>query len=481
MRILRKSELEEHSFFQRYVPEESNRVKAIIAGVRRSGDRALRDFSREFDDAVIDEIRVGRDEIEEAYELVEAGAVESIKFAVANVEKFHARQLRSVKEFSLTERGVRLEMKMRPVERVGCYVPGGNYPLPSTAIMTVVPAIVCGVSEVVLCTPPRKQGDVDPVVLVAADVAGAHEIYRVGGAQAIAAMAYGTESIKPVDLVVGPGNRYVQAAKREVFGRVGIDFLAGPSEICIVADSSAPAEILALDLLAQAEHDRDARVLLITDNEKLGHAVAERVQELADETGTREILRRSVDHGVVLLVKKLEEAPEVANRFAPEHLVLMTKRGKRFNDLFTTYGCMFVGRYSAVALGDYVAGTNHTLPTVGGARYTGGLSVFHYLRFPTVVHIGKEGYGRISYHGQNFGRIEGLEGHWRSVIARASQAARRRVGADVVKRKRPARKKKAFKRVVKKAPAKKKKGKRLPRGKSIRPSNAIRGARRSKK
>jgi len=479
MRILRKNELEEHNFFQRYVPEESNRVKAIIAGVRRSGDRALRDFCREFDDAVIDEIRVGRDEIEEAYEMVEAGAVESIKFAVGNVRKFHARQLRAVKEFSVSERGLRLEMKMKPVQRVGCYVPGGNYPLPSTAIMTVVPAIVAGVPEVVLCTPPRKQGDVDPVVLVAADVAGAREIYRVGGAQAIAAMAYGTESIRAVDLVVGPGNRYVQAAKREVFGRVGIDFLAGPSEVCIVADDSASVEILAFDLLAQAEHDRDARVVLVTDSDKLGRAVAERVQELADETGTREILRRSVDRGVVLLVKKLEEAAEIANRFAPEHLVLMTKKGKRFNELFTTYGCMFVGRYSAVALGDYVAGSNHTLPTAGGARYTGGLSTFHFLRFPTVVQIGKEGYDRISYHGQNFGRIEGLEGHWRSVMARASQAARRRVGADVAKRRR-----KKVKKTRKPAKPKKKakKGKkRLPRGKSIRASNAIRGARRGKK
>ncbi|NOZ86150.1 MAG: histidinol dehydrogenase [Deltaproteobacteria bacterium] len=477
MRVVKSKDIDS-GLFQRYSPEESNRVKAIIAGVRRSGDRALRDFCREFDDAVIDEIKVRKEEIKGAYDLIEAGVMEAIKVAVSSAAKIAQKQLKSIKGFSLKDKGLTFEMRVNSIRRVGCYVPGGARPLPSTAVMLVTPAKAAGVEEIVLCTPPKKDGCIDPTVMVAADMAGVTEIYRVGGAQSIAAMAYGTESIKPVDMIVGPGNRYVQAAKREVFGRVGVEFLTGPSEICIVADSSANDEIVALDLIAQAEHDRDARIILLTDNERLARFVAERLEELAEEIGTREILRRSVDKGQAIVLGSLDEAPEIANKLAPEHLVLMTRKGKRFIEQFKVFGTMFLGRYASVAVGDYLIGPNYTLPTQGGARYSGGLSALSFLRLSNVVQVTKEGYDRLSYPAQNLARVEGFDGHWRSIMARASQAARKRAGMDKP-RVSPAKTKKEKKKTRRagKRAIKALKGA-IPKGKKLRASNAIKGFKR---
>ncbi len=406
MKVVKCSELRE-SFFDSQELEESELVKRIIADVRQDGDSAVRNYTKQFDNVDLPDIKVSEKEIAHALNTLDPGVSTAIHTAAANIKAFSEKQMRQLKSFEIENKGVRLGQSITPINFVGGYIPGGNYPLLSTALMIGIPAKVAGVKKLVVCSPPSHDGDVHPLTLAAAKIAGIDTIYRVGGAQAIAAMAYGTESIEPVSLIVGPGNKYVNLAKKEVYGRVGIDFIAGPSEIIIIADEKANFKYIAADLLAQAEHASDAKPILITTSEKLIQKVQDELEKQLQGPKTAEIARKSLDNGNIILVNNISEAAYVANRYAPEHLELMLEDVDELKPRFTEYGSMFLGE-TPTALGDYASGTNHVLPTNRCARYTGGLSVFNFVKIATNQEaITGELYGIV----QQLATLEGLEAH----------------------------------------------------------------------
>ncbi len=404
----------------------ANAVDEIIENVRKNGDSALREYNRKFDNCVREKLLVSKEEIAKAYEAVSDRDIENIRAAAANIKAFAEAQRASMKEirdFSPME-GIYLGHRIIPVESCCCYVPGGGYPLYSTALMLGIPAKVAGVKRVAACSPVIKgTSDIHPMTLVAMDIAGIDEIYAVGGAQAVAAMSYGTDQIDPVNLVVGPGNSFVTEAKRQCYGKIGIDFLAGPSEVLIISDGTGRPEVMAADILAQSEHDVEAKGILISTDEAFARKVINAVEEQLEVLETAEKARKSWDdYGEVLVVASIEEAVDYANRYAPEHLEVNVSPDIEAGvvDALYNYGSLFIGENTAEVFGDYASGTNHTLPTMGAARYTGGVWVGTFLKTCTNQRMSPEGTAKIAPLVSELARGEGLMGHAKAADIRIS-------------------------------------------------------------
>ena len=419
MKIVKYSDIGE-DFFKYQEIEEIDSVAAIIADVRKNGDKAVREYTLKFDGVDLEQLKVDKTELANARQQIDSKAISTLQEAAENIKKFAAKQMEQFANFEFEiQPGVKTGQKVVPIDRVGVYVPAGGFPLPSTVLMCSIPARIAGVKEIVLCSPPTTNGTIHPAILAAAEIAGVDEMYRVGGVQAIAAMAYGTETIMAVDKIVGPGNKYVTAAKKLVYGTVGIDFIAGPTEVLIIADETANPEFVAADLLAQAEHDTNAAPILVSNSVELVEKVNTEIERQLAELKTAEIARQSVgDNGIVIFVKSVDEAIEVANKKAPEHLELQVKNPDNYVDHLTNYGSLFICEYSVEAMGDYNSGLNHTLPTNGCARYTGGLSVRDFIKMQTTLRVTKEGLSSVGPGARHFGEIEGLEGHAKSVDVR---------------------------------------------------------------
>ncbi|MFZ5925011.1 MAG: histidinol dehydrogenase, partial [Bacillota bacterium] len=394
-------------------------ARRIVEEVREKGDEALVRLTRELDHVALDpgELRVTREAIQQAYEAVDSGFVEAIRHAKRNVWAFHERQVLRPSVAVLDGYGV--GRVSTPIERAGLYVPGGTAAYPSTVVMTAVPARVAGVSEVIMCTPPGPGGEINAFTLVAADVCGVDKVFRVGGAQAIAAMAYGTETIPAVDMIAGPGNSFVTAAKKLVFGGVGIDMLAGPSEILIIADESAMPEFVAADLLSQAEHDVLASAVLLTTSAELADRVVDEIERQLPRLPRRDIIARSLhDNGAIVIVQSLDQAVDAANAYAPEHIEIMTCCPLEIGRRIRNAGAIFLGPYSPEPVGDYIAGPNHVLPTQGAARYRGGLGVQDFLKSINVVQYDGSAFKEVAEHAIRLARTEGLMAHARSIEVR---------------------------------------------------------------
>ena len=405
MQINTYDELDKN-FFSKIEFESISSVNDIINAVRKDGDNAVRKYAKKFGDGDLSAFKLTEDEIKEAIKQVDEKTIETIKFAVKNVKEFAKAQLSSLKELEVEVNGNILGHKIIPIESVGCYIPGGNYPLPSSAIMTVVPAKVAGVKRVVAMSPK-----IQPVTVAAAYYAGADEIYRIGGVQAIAAMAYGTESIQKVNKIVGPGNKFVTSSKKQVYGECGIDFLAGPSEVLIIADETAKPEFVAADILAQCEHDKDARAFLICFSKEFAQKVDEKAKEYLKNLQTREIAEQSYNKSFAVVVRYLDEAVALSNKKAPEHLELCLENAENLINKFNNYGSLFIGNYSAEVFGDYVSGTNHTLPTNQVAKYSGGLSVFDYIKIQTYQIIREKSIKETAMNASYLAEKEGLFAH----------------------------------------------------------------------
>jgi histidinol dehydrogenase len=394
-------------------------VRQIVDKVRADGDDALRAYSLQFDRADLAElgIAVSREDVEHAYEAADAETVEALKFARDRIHAHHRRQ-RPQDDRYTDPIGVELGSRWTAIESVGLYVPGGTASYPSSVLMNAVPAKVAGVDRIVICV-PAPAGVINPLVLVAADLAGVSEIYRVGGAHAVAALAYGTATIKPVVKIVGPGNAYVAAAKRQVFGTVGIDMIAGPSEVLIVADGANDPDWIAADLLAQAEHDAAAQSILITDDAGFARAVeaaVERQLQLLPRAETAAASWR--DFGAVILVERIADAPPLVDRIAAEHLELAIDDAEAFLERIRNAGAVFLGRHTPEVIGDYVGGSNHVLPTARSARFSSGLSVLDFMKRTSILKLGPEQLRQLAPAAIALAKAEGLEAHGRSVAIR---------------------------------------------------------------
>lgn len=400
-------------------------VMDIIDNVCENGDRALIEYAAQFDGMEIESVRIDEKTIKAAYDKVDEETIEAIKFAAGQVRFFAEKQKECLKDLDIQSKiqGLEIGHRMIPVERCGCYVPAGRHPLPSSALMGVITAKVAGVKEVAACSPAFKGfGTIHPAVLVAMDIAGADEIYCMGGAQAIAAFAYGTETITKTDLIVGPGNKFVTEAKRQVLGDVGIDSLAGPSEVLIVADETANPTFVAIDLLGQAEHDPNAKPILVCTSETVIEAAMKELDRLLETLETKDVAGQSwQDNGQVYLADSIDEAIEISNRIAPEHLEVQVKEERSVAARLLHYGSMFVGHYAPVAFGDFVSGPNHTLPTMGTARYSGGVWVGTFIKTPFHQFVSKEGCFNLSKPCMRFAEVEGLYAHRDSVRLRVEE------------------------------------------------------------
>lgn len=396
-------------------------VLEIISDVRKNGDQSLKYYTQKFDGVSLSNFQVKGQEIDAALERVEPQVLEALESAALNITKFHQAQL--PREWSITVgEGITAGQIIRPLERVGCYIPGGRAVYPSTILMTVIPARVAGVEKVICCNPPNQEGLVPDVVLAAAHLAGAHEIYKVGGAQAIAALAYGTETIPSVDKIVGPGNVYVTAAKKEVYGVVDIDFPAGPSEVLVLADEDANPEYIALDLLAQAEHDPEAASVLVTTSPELAEEVNQRLLQELPLMDRREIIEASLaKHGRIIVAPSINEAVRFTNRYAPEHLIIMTRNPEQELKNIVNAGSIFLGDLTPVAVGDYGSGTNHVLPTSFCARMYSGLSTESFLKKPTFQKLTREGLNNLEKTVVTLAEYEGLYAHAESLKRRISR------------------------------------------------------------
>lgn len=420
MKIMKKS-------CQRTEEDRRNLTKTVeemIDYVREKKDAALKEYNLKFDGCTRENLRVSKEEIQVAYTKLTAQEIEDLKAAAANIRAFSKAQketVRPLENFSPAP-GIFLGHRIIPVKSCCCYVPGGNYPLYSTALMLIIPAKTAGVERVAACSPVMKgTNEINPKTLVAMDIAGADEIYAVGGAQSIAAFSYGTEEIRPVDMIVGPGNRFVTEAKRQCYGQVGIDFVAGPSEVLVIADGSGTPEIVAADLLAQSEHDPNAKGILITTEESFGTAVMEAVERELAVLETAEIARKSWEvYGEVILVDSLEEAVCLANEYAPEHLELNVQNPEEVSKQLYNYGSLFMGENTAEVFGDYASGTNHTLPTLRAARYTGGVWVGTFLKTCTYQSMTPEAAAELAPLVYRMAKGEGLMGHARAAEVRKS-------------------------------------------------------------
>ncbi len=403
----------------------SDTVTDIIRTVREQGDAALFSFCEKFDGAKLSALEVSDEEIEEAIAGTEEEFLEILREAAANIRAFHERQVRN--SFVLSEQdGVVVGQKITPIEKVGLYVPGGTAAYPSTVLMDSIPAKIAGCREIVMVTPPGKDGKVAPVILAAAKIAGVDRIFKVGGAQAIAALAYGTESIPGVDKIVGPGNAYVAEAKKQVFGKVSIDMIAGPSEILIVADGTCQPENIAADLLSQAEHDKMASAVLVTDSMELALRVRDQLEVQIPLLPRQEIARSSIDRNGKIIVAKdnLLLAIDIANEIAPEHLELCVDNPFDYLDRIRNAGSIFMGKYCPEALGDYFAGPNHTLPTGGTARFSSPLSVDDFVKKSQFTYYTRAALERVAGKVAYFAGREGLDAHARSAVIRFEEKAK---------------------------------------------------------
>ncbi len=423
IKILKYGEVPNSEIFARgtAAADVSSVVSDIIGDVRSRGDEALFEYCKKFDKAELSSLAVSEEEIDEAFASVEPKFIEILKKAAANIRKFHEQQKRS--SFIINdEGGVVMGQKVIPVDCAGLYVPGGTAAYPSTVLMDSIPAKIAGCREVVIVTPPNAQGKIAPVILAAARIAGVDRIFKVGGAQAIAALAYGTETVPKADKIVGPGNAFVAEAKKQVFGQVSIDMIAGPSEILIVADGETDPRHAAADLLSQAEHDRMASAVLVTDSAELALAVQKELEVQIPELLRADIARTSIDNnGKIIVADTLDAAVEIANEIAPEHLELCVGNPFDWLDKIRHAGSVFMGRNCPEALGDYLAGPNHTLPTGGTAKFSSPLSVDDFVKKMQYTYYTKDALGRVAQDVAYFARAEGLTAHAKSAVIRTEE------------------------------------------------------------
>jgi histidinol dehydrogenase (EC 1.1.1.23) len=423
IRILKYGEVPNAEIFDRSVPtvNVTDTVAEIIRNVRERGDAALLEYTEKFDHARPDGLVVTPEETEEALAGTEPEFLDILERAAENIRKFHSRQVRN--SFIINEDpGIVIGQKVIPVDRAGVYVPGGTAPLSSTVLMDVIPAKIAGVKEVILATPPGRDGKIHPAILAAARVAGADRIVKVGGAQAIAALAYGTESVPKADKIVGPGNAFVAEAKRQVYGTVSIDMIAGPSEILVAADGQSNPAWLAADLLSQAEHDRVATAVLVTDSMELAERVRDELEKQIPKLARRDIARESIDHnGKIIVAEDLRTVIDIANEIAPEHLELCVDNPFDWLDSIRHAGSVFLGRNCPEALGDYFAGPNHTLPTQGTARFSSPLSVDDFVKKTQYTYYTRDALARSARDVAFFAEKEGLTGHARSALIRTEE------------------------------------------------------------
>ena len=427
MRILKLTEENKKNLLEDLLKRSPNRyteyegrVAEIIQTVREKKDQALFDYTEKFDHVKItpETILVTKEEIEEAYSQVDARLLEVIRRAKENIRTYHEKQ-KQYSWFDSKPDGSILGQKVTPISKVGVYVPGGKAAYPSSVLMNIIPAKVAGVDEIIMVTPPGKDGKINPGTLVAANEAGVDAIYKVGGAQAIGALAYGTQSVPKVDKIVGPGNIYVALAKKAVYGHVSIDSIAGPSEILVIADETANPEYVAADLLSQAEHDELASAILITTSETLAEEVSKHVDIFVNELSRKKILEKSLEnYGYILIAGSLEEAVETANEIASEHLEIVTKDPFTVMTKIKNAGAIFLGEYSSEPLGDYFAGPNHVLPTNGTAKFFSPLSVDDFIKKSSIISYSKEALEPVSSDIMKFAEAEGLTAHANSIRVR---------------------------------------------------------------
>ncbi|WP_297826068.1 histidinol dehydrogenase [uncultured Methanobrevibacter sp.] len=421
MEILKYSEIDLAETIKRSEQDVNNVldiVSDILNNVRENGDEAIKSYTEKFDGVLIDDLKVSDEEIKEAYDTLDDSLLTALKNAALNIEKFHKKQIPSEWNIEVNP-GITAGQIVRPINSAGCYIPGGRAAYPSSILMTVIPAKIAGVEKVVCVTPPQNDGKILDAILVAADIAGADEIYKVGGAQAIGALAFGTESIPSVEKIVGPGNIFVTAAKKLVYGQVDIEFPAGPSEVLILADDTAIPKYIATDILAQAEHDPNASCFLVTDSEKLANETDEIVKQLTEVAPRREIIEESLfKSGKIIITDTFEEAIYVTNEYAPEHLIISTQDDDETLSHIKNAGSIFLGAYSPVAAGDYGSGTNHVLPTGGGAKMYSGLSTEAFIKKPTVQRITKDGLKELAKTSIPIAEYEGFFAHANSFKTR---------------------------------------------------------------
>ena len=398
-------------------------VQEVCLAVKRRGDDALREYSRTFDKVEVQEMRVSDEEMKTAKKSLQPKFLEAITIAAKNIRTFHESQWNKSQR-TITMEGIQCWREARPIERVGLYIPAGSAPLPSTVLMLGIPAVLAGCKRIVVCSPPKANGTVDPLVLAAAAIIGIDEVYKVGGAQAIAAMAYGTASIPKLDKIFGPGNRYVTAAKQFVStdpDGAAIDLLAGPSEVLILADETANPEIVVYDMLSQAEHDADAQAVLVTTSESLAREVCRLLPQKALEFPRNKIIEAALKRSYIVIASTLESAIQFSNDYAPEHLILNTQNADAIVPFINNAGSVFVGPFTPVTAGDYASGTNHTLPTNGTARWASGASLDSFLKNVTFQSITQSGLERLEPTLTTFASVEGLHAHARAVTSRLSK------------------------------------------------------------
>jgi len=424
IKILKYGEVSNREIFARTIPQDTvaDQVTAIIDAVRKDGDKALFDFCQRFDHVELSALQVSAEELAAAMDSVEPEFLAVLKKAADNIRAFHEKQLRE--GFRMEGNGTVLGQKVMPIEKVGLCVPGGKTPLSSTVLMDAIPAKVAGCTELVMITPARPDGTIDASILAAANIAGVDKIFKLGGAQGVAALAYGTESVPQVDKIVGPGGAFVAEAKKQVFGRVAIDMIAGPSEILVVADRASNPKFVAADMLSQAEHDKMASAVLVTDSIDLAYAVQAELEKQLPLLEREEIARASIEnHGKIIVADDLDLVIEIANEIAPEHLELCVDRSFDFLDKIRHAGSVFLGRNCPEALGDYLAGTNHTLPTSGTARFSSPLSVDDFQKKTQYIYYSEDALAAVAWDVDRFARKEGLTGHARSAVIRTEEQA----------------------------------------------------------
>lgn len=421
---LRSSDLRK---YQEIDEEVLNRVSMIIDEVRKKGDAALLKYSRIYDRCRLSTLKINLDQEMSSLKTISKDFQKALTMVISNIKQVAEKQfqaLQSAENLKIKiEPGIYIKQKVTPIKRLGIYVPAGRYPLFSTLYMAAIPAQAAGVKDIIVCTPPDANGRVRAEIIYVASKLGIKELYAVGGAQAVAAMAYGTETIKPVDKIVGPGNIYVTAAKKLVFGRTGIDFIAGPTELLIMADDSVQPEKVAADLLAQAEHDIQAKPMLITFSRKMAESVKNALKHQLREIPTAPVAGEALQkNGLIIICSRLQDAADLANELAPEHLSLFIKNPQKIISKLHNFGCLFLGEYSGEVFGDYSAGTNHILPTNGASRYTGGLSVIDFLKFTSILKITRKGANKIARATMLLAEREGLKGHARSAAWRLTKS-----------------------------------------------------------
>lgn len=422
IKIMKRSEVELSEILYRGEAQSSDKIEAIVAdileNVKQNGDKAVLEYAEKFDGVKLASLKVTAEEIDAAYAAADPEFIKTLEMSAENIAAFHEKQLHN--GFTMTDKaGVILGQKYTPIERAGLYVPGGTAAYPSSVLMNAIPAKIAGVSEIIMVTPPSKDGSVNPAILTAARVAGVTSIFKMGGAQAVGALAYGTESVPKVDKIVGPGNIFVATAKRRVFGLVDIDMIAGPSEILVLADTTSNPAYVAADMLSQAEHDKMASAVLVCDSEALAKAVSDELERQIPLLPRAEIARASIDNnGKIIITENLDDGIEIANAIAPEHMEVCVEEPFGMLNSIKNAGSIFLGKNVPEALGDYFAGPNHTLPTSGTARFSSPLSVDDFVKKSSYIYYTKEALGAVQSRIVDFANREGLQAHGKSVAIR---------------------------------------------------------------